>query len=233
MLPSKLIHVHASSEEAKNFILDVNVLGGARTVHPPAISTDYVSGLQHDTLVINTDLAMQYLMQRFISNGGRVSQLNVTDIKGAFAQFSIVVNCTGLGSRELFNDPSMYAARGQVVLVRAKDDVTVIQTDEHGKNSLGYVVPRHRDIVLGGTYQVGNESLLVSAQDTADILRKTANMTSGALAADKIEILGEKVGLRPCRPEVRLEAERFGGNRVVVHNYGHGAICAFSRAARG
>jgi D-amino-acid oxidase len=35
------------------------------------------------------------------------------------------------------------------------------------------------------------------------------------------EILGHRVGLRPCRPEVRLESEPLDGG-VLWHNYGHG-----------
>ena len=35
------------------------------------------------------------------------------------------------------------------------------------------------------------------------------------------EILGHRVGLRPVRPEVRLESEPLGGS-VLWHNYGHG-----------
>ena len=35
-------------------------------------------------------------------------------------------------------------------------------------------------------------------------------------------VLAHRVGLRPARPEVRLEAEPLGGGRVLWHNYGHG-----------
>ena len=34
--------------------------------------------------------------------------------------------------------------------------------------------------------------------------------------------LGHRVGLRPFRPQVRLEAEPSGSGPLVVHNYGHG-----------
>jgi D-amino-acid oxidase len=34
-------------------------------------------------------------------------------------------------------------------------------------------------------------------------------------------VLGHRVGLRPARSRVRLEAER-SGNLTIVHNYGHG-----------
>jgi D-amino-acid oxidase len=42
-----------------------------------------------------------------------------------------------------------------------------------------------------------------------------------------VRVLSHRVGLRPFRPQVRLEAESPGAARgghgpVVVHNYGHG-----------
>jgi len=40
-----------------------------------------------------------------------------------------------------------------------------------------------------------------------------------------LQVLGERVGLRPCRPSVRVEPEFFqGGRKIVVHNYGHGIV---------
>ena len=36
-----------------------------------------------------------------------------------------------------------------------------------------------------------------------------------------VYIIGHRVGLRPYRPEVRLESEPFDGG-VLWHNYGHG-----------
>ena len=37
-----------------------------------------------------------------------------------------------------------------------------------------------------------------------------------------LRVLGHRVGLRPFRPRVRLEAEPPGPGPLVVHNYGHG-----------
>ena len=34
-------------------------------------------------------------------------------------------------------------------------------------------------------------------------------------------MLGHRTGLRPTRPQVRLEAEQYG-SVTVLHNYGHG-----------
>jgi D-amino-acid oxidase len=35
-------------------------------------------------------------------------------------------------------------------------------------------------------------------------------------------VITERVGLRPVRPSVRLEAEPLSAGRVLWHNYGHG-----------
>ena len=83
------------------------------------------------------------------------------------------------------------------------------------------------DAPTGGTFQEGNESLLVSEADTRDILSRFEAMVGAAAARDKLEILTERVGLRPCRPTVRLEKELFhGGTKAVIHNYGHGTMPA-------
>ena len=81
---------------------------------PDELPAKYRSGTLMDTVVANTDTAMAYLVRKFQSQGGRLTQRTVKDIQEAFAWYSIVVNCTGLGARELFNDKTVYAARGQV-----------------------------------------------------------------------------------------------------------------------
>ncbi len=77
-----------------------------------------------------------------------------------------------------------------------------------------YVIPRSRDIVLGGTDAEGDWSRTPSP-DTADaILARAAALVPEVRRA---RVLRHKVGLRPARPVVRVE--RDGG---VVHCYGHG-----------
>lgn len=137
----------------------------------------------------------------------------------AFAKFDYVVNCTGLGSRELFGDSTLFAGRGQTVVVRGNAHETVVSTH---CDSVTYIIPRGGDIVLGGTFQRGNESLLVSEEDTKGILERCGGLYK-ILEPSKVDVIREKVGLRPCRPEVRLEPELFHlGRKLVIHNYGHG-----------
>jgi D-amino-acid oxidase len=37
-----------------------------------------------------------------------------------------------------------------------------------------------------------------------------------------VQVLEDKVGLRPGRPTMRLEGELLSGDGLCIHNYGHG-----------
>lgn len=186
---------------------------------PGKLSPGYVDGYEVETIVIDTSVYMGYLVNWFNKLGGKLVQKEVKTIQNALGSANTVVNCTGLGSRELVNDKSLYPVRGQVVRVKLNGLNEAIFDDE-GRNKLAYIVPRSQDIVLGGTAQENDWDLKVRPVDRADILRRVADLDP-RFAEAKIEILSEAVGLRPARPAVRLEAERLG-DKTVIHNYGHG-----------
>jgi D-amino-acid oxidase len=177
----------------------------------------YTDGFETESIVIDTTVYMDYLIRWFGKLGGELKKKEIGDVQEALQSSEIVINCTGLGSRELFNDDQVYPVRGQTVKVRANGFRRALLDDE-GHNSLAYIIPRGHDVVLGGTAQANDWDLAVREADREEILRK-------AVAIDPIfrdaEILSEGVGLRPARETVRLEAEDFGG-KTVIHNYGHG-----------
>ena len=74
-------------------------------------------------------------------------------------------------------------------------------------------------ILLGGTEQPGNWSLDPDPQAAQRIVRDCAIVHPGLRTT---RILAHRVGLRPVRPQVRLESEILGTGQLVVHNYGHG-----------
>jgi len=77
-----------------------------------------------------------------------------------------------------------------------------------------YVLPRSRDIVVGGTEDVGDWSRTPSPETARALLERAERLVPGISRA---RVLRHRVGLRPARDEVRLE--RVGD---VVHCYGHG-----------
>ncbi len=177
----------------------------------------YADGYQTEAILMDTSTYMDWLVEKYKELGGALEQREVTNISQAFEAYDLVVNCTGLGSRTLFNDEQVYPVRGQVVIVKPNGFKQVIADDE-GRNSLAVIIPRINDIVLGGTAQANNWSTEVNPKDTDDILRKAKTLSP---VFNNVEILETKVGLRPARHAVRLETELFDG-KYVIHNYGHG-----------
>ncbi len=177
----------------------------------------YIDAYQTEAILMDTTIYMDWLLSLYKQLGGTLEQKELKSVDEALAGNPIVINCTGLGSRELFNDERVYPVRGQVVLVKPNGFEEVIADDE-GHNNLTVIIPRLNDIVLGGTAQPNNWSLEIDPKDTEDILRKAKLLSS---AFNEVDVIGQKVGLRPARDEVRLELEKFG-DKTVVHNYGHG-----------
>ena len=177
----------------------------------------YIDGYRIETIVFDTSIYMDYLVRMFKNLGGTIVQKVVKDIQEAFSEYDLVVNCTGLGSRELFNDDRLYPVRGQMVKIKSigLDQIVV---DDEGPNTLSLVVPRINDIMIGGTAQKDNWNTEVDPEDTKEILRKISFI---APQIKNVEVISESVGLRPARDSVRLETQSFG-DKIVVHNYGHG-----------
>jgi D-amino-acid oxidase len=86
-------------------------------------------------------------------------------------------------------------------------------------NDLTYIFPHGDTVILGGTQQAGDWNRHPDPATAERILAACATVEPRLAGAT---ILGHRVGLRPTRPQVRLEAERVTGGRHIVHNYGHG-----------
>lgn len=178
----------------------------------------YCDGYAIEGFVMDTDVYMGYLLDWFKKEGGILMQKDIQDIKEPLNDAAVVVNCSGLGARALCGDLTVYPCRGQIIKVKPNGfDYSLFE--EEGRNSLAYIIPRLHDIILGGTVQDNNWSEEADSNDTADILRKCAAI---APVFSSSEVLEVKVGLRPVRPTVRLEIEKFDDSRFVIHNYGHG-----------
>ncbi len=163
-------------------------------------------------------LYLGYLERRFASLGGRLRRREIASLDEAFAESERVVNCTGLGARELCDDGEVFPVRGQLVLM-TDVDLGSWYLDEKGPDGVAYVIPRSRDVVLGGTVEPGVEDLVPEAEATEGILARCTRLVP-ALAEGRI--LATRVGLRPGRTAIRLEIEERGEGRAVIHNYGHG-----------
>jgi D-amino-acid oxidase len=174
----------------------------------------YDGGWTFTAPLVEMPIYLDWLAGRVLALGGSITRLNLhalptTGNGGPQA----VVDCSGIGAKFLAADPSVHPVQGQVVLVE-QVGLERWWLDSVGPEGPLYVVPRSHDVVVGGTSVEGEWSRTPSPDVASAILRRALRLVPELAGA---EVLGHRVGLRPARPEVRLE--RVGD---VVHCYGHG-----------
>ena len=184
-----------------------------RILDDSEIPEGYVFGWQFRAPVIEMPLYMPWLRSRVEALGGSFVQSFVEDLNEVSGE--VVVNCVGLGARELCDDEDVRPARGQVIFI---DQDPGIGHFDQQPETLTYTIPRSDVTVLGGTAQIDDWGMDIRPEDYDLILSKVEALWP---QLDRSKIVGGAVGLRPSRSEVRLEVE-YIGERKVVHNYGHG-----------
>ena len=168
-------------------------------------------GLRFVAPVVDMSIHLPWLVGRLRALGASVERRHVASFDELDAD--AVVNCAGLGARELAADASLVAVRGQVVRVAAPE-VREWLLDQSDPQRLVYVVPRENDVVLGGTADEGAEDRAPDPATTDAIRARCAALVPALRDAPVVDVA---VGLRPVRSAVRLEVEG-----RVVHCYGHG-----------
>lgn len=174
-------------------------------------------GYRFDAPVADMSVHLPWLVQRLQALGGTLTIAALDGLEEALARAPVVVDCAGMGAADLAGDATLVPVRGQVVYVE-QVGIDEWLLDQSDPRRLVYVVPRERDVVLGGTAQEGDDD---RRPDPATALSIRERCTAAVPALAGARVLGGAVGLRPARPAVRLEAEARPGGRVV-HCYGHG-----------
>jgi D-amino-acid oxidase len=195
----------------------LGLLDDHRLLADDELPSGFTSGWRYTAPVVTMPVYLEYLVRRLESLGGSIEIEPVTSLSSLDAP--VVVNCTGVGARSLAGDPAVVPVRGQVVVVRNPGiEEFYINHDLHGYDYV-YVFP-HRDVVLlGGTAEEGAWDWPARPEVSARIVRDCSAVFPGLSGAP---VVAERVGLRPYRPSVRLEAEPLPRGGVLWHNYGHG-----------
>lgn len=178
------------------------------------LPSGFVDGNFASVPVIDMSIYLGWLEREVRAHGAMFTQRSVGDITDADGVADVVVNCTGLGAREVSHDFEVYGVRGQVQVVHAPN-VNRFYLDDEGPT---YIIPRVNDVVLGGTAQKDVYSTAVDDNTVSSIRARCIELVPELALAP---VLKNKVGIRPCRSNVRLDEEEIHGMRVI-HNYGHG-----------
>ncbi|ORZ15422.1 hypothetical protein BCR41DRAFT_422221 [Lobosporangium transversale] len=207
-------------------------------------------GTTYTTVSINTPKYLRYLQDQILARGGIIEHGTVQSLR-ALAQVphsdkhpkaDIIVNCSGLGSRNLqgVNDHQMFPTRGQILIVKVPDEIwpkakqftmeRYAEGSAFGVGTVTYVIPRDNgEIILGGTTDHWDYQEAPSEKTAKAIMQRVQDCRPDLFS--KATVLRNCVGLRPNRRggvRVSATAEQLDWNEgwnpsvlVVAHNYGH------------
>jgi glycine/D-amino acid oxidase-like deaminating enzyme len=121
-----------------------------RMLTPAEHPFPWSSALRYDTMYVETGRYLRQMIRDVEIAGGKIEVRKFqapTDVAGLSE--ALVFNCTGLGSRDLFSDPDLHPARGQLAILEPQPEVRYALT-----GGPGYMFPRPDGIILGGTFEL-------------------------------------------------------------------------------
>jgi D-amino-acid oxidase len=160
--------------------------------------------------LIETQIFLPYLKEFLTARKVRFEKTEIKNLDELSSSYNLIINCTGLGARNLCDDASVVPVRGQVGLIETKNDFPIYLDNETPL----YIVPRKDAMIVGGTYE---DNIFEEATDPQTVQRLLDNAYEVFPGLRQQKILGSWAGLRPYRPSVRVEREN-----NIIHNYGHG-----------
>jgi D-amino-acid oxidase len=193
---------------------------GARPCLSEELPAGYSHGYRFVLPAIDMPVYLAYLLGRLERAGGGLQQQTVSALDEVRDAASVVINCAGMGARDLANDPTVRPVRGQLVVV-ANPGVRVglvEAEDDEDAHDLTFLIPHGETLILGGTAEPDNHHAEPDPATAEAILARCARLDPRVAGAP---VLDHRVGFRPERPEVRVSTEPGSGGRLW-HNYGHG-----------
>jgi glycine/D-amino acid oxidase-like deaminating enzyme len=137
------------------------------TIDPASLPFVGVKNIRRfSTMLMEPNTFLPAVERDFLLQGGRIAVRSFHEASEvASLREPIVINCTGLGSRMLFDDDVLEPVRGQLSVLEPQPDVNYTYL----AGGL-YMFPRSDGIVLGGTFEHGNWSTSVDLATHARIL---------------------------------------------------------------
>lgn len=139
--------------------------------HP--FPTEYA--VVENLMFIEPSVYLNTLLRDFYIAGGRVQNHFFTDRSqiGTLSE-RIVVNCSGLGARELFGDGELTPVKGQLTVLLPQPEVDYAMITEGL-----YMFPRKDGILLGGTFERGVETMAPNPEAEERIITGHQRIFSG------------------------------------------------------
>ncbi len=193
----------------------LNCVDDWRLLQEDECPQSYVSGLYARIHAMHVDVYYPWMVTEFEKAGGSISYVELGNLTEIADDFDLVINCTGVFAKDMANDHIVKPARGQVVVVKNPGITKSITSFDEPH----YIYPRGDQCVIGGSFEEGRWSMSVDDELTQAILKRAVEFDE---RLKNPEIIDVRVGLRPLRPEVRMEKDALPDGTPLIHNYGHG-----------
>ena len=109
------------------------------------------------TMLIEPAKFLKRIRDDFLLSGGKFKIKTFTNQNEVLSvKENTIFNCTGLGSKALFEDEELTPAKGQVVFL--PPDPAIDYMTVGGGQDVTYMFPRSGEILLGGSHQVDDWS---------------------------------------------------------------------------
>ena len=119
------------------------------------------------SMLIEPNTYLPAMLEDFYIAGGRIEVKRFSEVREiAHLPHHTIVNCTGLGSHELFGDQDLYPIRGQLTVLEPQPDVDYIVVAP----GPSYMFPRSDGIIVGGTFEAHDWSIKPDPQTVHDEL---------------------------------------------------------------
>ena len=130
--------------------------------------------VKQTTLVFNIPSYLTKHLNDFLAFGGKIVIRDFKSLEDVDAlPEKCVVNCTGLGSMELFNDTEMMPIAGQLSFLIPQPDFNYRISTENG-----YAIPRKDGIILGGNALEGSWNEMPDRAQTEKVVQSLTDVMS-------------------------------------------------------
>jgi len=184
----------------------------------------YVDAQAFDSLVLDTRKHLMFLRRRIAALGGKFIRAELTSlerVRDLVPDAALVVNCSGIGARELVPDEAVFPIKGEVAHADLPNVCCAICDEQTGANVIPMPVEDGMAEV-GGTGEMGVWDRAPTEAALSSILERAVPMLPDLGKIPRAD-LDRWSGLRPGRHGgVRFEPERRASGLLIFHCYGHG-----------
>lgn len=133
------------------------------------------SVMRYDTMYVETGRYLFRLLRDLRIDGGAVRVTRIADRAALQAlPETLIFNCTGLGARTLFDDAALTPIRGQLAVLLPQPELTYAYTIGGA-----YMFPRPDGVLLGGSWERGQEDPTPQPETIRRILESHARVVAG------------------------------------------------------